>query len=679
MFSEKNISNLIFSVPFIGILLSTLLFTTLIINSEYTSLKNDTKEIRENYISNEKKVLKRKIKEVLNFIKYSTFKDNKELLQKNTLNYIENIIAKDNGYIYIIDDKANVISHPILKKGTNTAHLKDKNGFKIAENLIKTGKNHTDGNFLSYYWTKPKESIQKEKTAFIYYLKEWNWVIAIGGYMDVVEKDILNKTKERETLLYENVSYSIFVFIILTILIFIFSYFFSRMINKIFIKYKKDVLKKEEELKNLNQSLKNQADDEVFKRTKKEEELKLAYKEILTGLPNRIKLAQVLKHRTSPKLAILNIDRFTDVNHCYSTEIADKLLITIAKLLTKLFEKNKEISIFKFPVDEYAIYTDSIETSEKEFLDICNYIIEQIEEKPFVIEDNSIIVSITAGVSLTNDNVIMNAATALKIAKKKQQNLFVYNKKDNIEVDYQNNVKWTQILKNAIAEDRVIVFAQPIVHNGKSTNEKYECLIRIKDENEGIISPFHFLELSKKLKLYHQLTRIVVEKSFQYFSKSNAEFSINLTLDDIMNKETIGFIKSKLINQDIAKRVIFEIVESEGIDNFEEVSLFIKEMKSLGCKIAIDDFGTGYSNFEYLMKLNVDYIKIDGSFIKDIDKCEQSLIITELILIFARKQNIETVAEFVHSKSVLEKVNQLGIDYSQGYYVGEPKEIEIYN
>lgn len=675
MFSEKNISNLIFSVPFVGIFISTLLFTTLIINSEYTSLENDTKEIRKNYISHEKKILKRKIKEVLNFIKHSTSKDNIELLQKDTLNYIENIISKDNGYIYIIDDKANVISHPILQRGSNSAHIKDKNGFKIAENLIKIGKKYSEGNFLSYYWTKPNESIQKEKTAFIYYLKEWNWVIAIGGYMDVVEKDIINKTTEREALLYENVVYTIFVSIVLTILIFIFSYFFSRMINEIFLKYKKDVFKKEEELKKLNKSLENKAEDEVLKRNKKEEELKLAYKELLTGLPNRMKLAQILKHKTFPKIAILNIDRFIDVNHCYSTEIADKLLIEVAQLLTKLFKENKEISIFKFPVDEYAIYTNSIEITDKKFLDLCKYIIEQIEDNPFIIDNNSIIVSITAGISLTNDNVIINATTALKIAKKKQQNFIVYNKEDNIEVDYQNNVKWTQILKNAISEDRVVVFAQPIVDNNNSTNEKYECLIRIKDKNEGIISPFHFLELSKKLKLYHQLTRIVVEKSFKYFSNSNAEFSINLTLDDIINKETIRFIKSKLVNQDIAKRVIFEIVESEGIDNFEEVSLFIKEMKALGCKIAIDDFGTGYSNFEYLMKLNIDYIKIDGSFIKNIDNCEQSLIIAELILIFAKKQNIKTVAEFVHSKSVLEKVNQLGIDYSQGYYLGEPKEI----
>lgn len=676
MFTEKNIPKLIFSVPFIGILVFTLLFTSLIIITEYSSLKHDTQEIRENYMTNEKKVLKGKIKEVFSFIKHSKFKEDKVLLQKNLLNYIENIIGKDNGYIYIIDDKANVISHPVLKKGSNTAHLKDINGFSIAENLVKIAKQYPEGNFLSYYWTKPDESIQKEKTAFVYYLKEWNWIIAVGGYMDVVEKQILDKTEHKESILYENIKSILFVSFILTLFTFVFVYFFSKKINTIFTNYKKEVFKKEEELKELNLSLKNRADDEIIKRNKKEEELDIAYKEVITGLPNRTKLLQILKHKSTPRLAILNIDRFTDINHCYSTKIADKLLLEIANLLTKLFAEDKEISIFKLPVDEYGIYSNSIKISDKKFMDICNQAIEEIEKNPFIIENNAVIVSITSGVSLTSNHVIINADTALKIAKKKQQRLVVYNKEDNIEVDYQNNVKWTQILKKAIIEDRVVVFIQPIVNNRNTSEEKYECLIRIKDEDGKIISPYHFLELSKKLKLYHQLTRIVIEKSFEYFKNSTAEFAINLTLDDIINKETIQFIKSKLINKDISNRVIFEIVESEGIDNFEEVSLFIKEMKSLGCKIAIDDFGTGYSNFEYLMKLNVDFIKIDGSFIKNIDKCDQSLIISELIITFAKKQNIRTVAEFVHSKSVLDKVKKLGIDYSQGYYLGEPKPIK---
>ncbi len=123
---------------------------------------------------------------------------------------------------------------------------------------------------------------------------------------------------------------------------------------------------------------------------------------------------------------------------------------------------------------------------------------------------------------------------------------------------------------------------------------------------------------------------------------------------------------------DIASRVVFEIVESEGIEDFKEINNFIDKVKELGCKIAIDDFGSGYSNFEYLIKLNADYIKIDGSLIKDIliKKSNEEIVIT--IIDFAKRQGFKTIAEFVSTKEIFEKVKDLGIDYAQGYYIDEP-------
>lgn len=123
----------------------------------------------------------------------------------------------------------------------------------------------------------------------------------------------------------------------------------------------------------------------------------------------------------------------------------------------------------------------------------------------------------------------------------------------------------------------------------------------------------------------------------------------------------------------IGSRVVFEIVESESIEKFEQVRNFIEKVKSYECKIAIDDFGTGYSNFEYLLKLNADYIKIDGSMIKDIDTSKEAEIVVSTIVGFAKKMGIKTIAEFVENESILEKVKEMGIDYSQGYYFSAPK------
>ena len=118
--------------------------------------------------------------------------------------------------------------------------------------------------------------------------------------------------------------------------------------------------------------------------------------------------------------------------------------------------------------------------------------------------------------------------------------------------------------------------------------------------------------------------------------------------------------------------IVFEILESEGINNFSEIISFIKAVKEMGCKIAIDDFGSGYSNFERISQLEVDYVKIDGSLIKNIDTNQNNEILVQTIVDFSKKIGIKTIAEFVHSESVYKKVKELGIDYAQGYYIGEP-------
>jgi len=196
------------------------------------------------------------------------------------------------------------------------------------------------------------------------------------------------------------------------------------------------------------------------------------------------------------------------------------------------------------------------------------------------------------------------------------------------------------------------------------------------DDDGKIISPMAFLTIAKKSNLYLEITRTVITKAFEYFSTKDDDFSINLTIEDILSPEINNLIYQKIQEfPQTANRVIFEIVEDEGIENYDEVSPFIEKMKSYGCKIAIDDFGTGYSNFDYLMKLNVDFIKIDGSMIRYLDYDENAKLVTQLIVDFAKKLKIKTIAEFVHSSEIHDIVKEMDIDYSQGFYLGEPTKI----
>lgn len=171
------------------------------------------------------------------------------------------------------------------------------------------------------------------------------------------------------------------------------------------------------------------------------------------------------------------------------------------------------------------------------------------------------------------------------------------------------------------------------------------------------------------------MTKILVKKACEYFKDKNIEFSLNLTLEDLEDDYTINQIFETIAKTNTAKQITFEIVESEQIENFEKINKFIKDAKSLGCKIAIDDFGTGYSNFSYIAKLNIDIIKIDGSLIKNIHIDKNIQITVSTIVNFAKALNIKTVAEYVHNKEVYECVKNLGIDYSQGYYLHKPEEL----
>jgi EAL domain-containing protein (putative c-di-GMP-specific phosphodiesterase class I) len=192
------------------------------------------------------------------------------------------------------------------------------------------------------------------------------------------------------------------------------------------------------------------------------------------------------------------------------------------------------------------------------------------------------------------------------------------------------------------------------------------------DSEHGVIAAGQFIDVANKLRLNRHITRIMVEKAFAAFATQPHEFSINLSYVDIVDAETLALILEHLRASNIGERVIFEILESDGIGDYGDVLSFIEKVKSFGCRIAIDDFGTGYSNFSHLLKLNVDFIKIDGSLIRYLAQDHTAFLVTKGIVQFARSMGIKTVAEFVHSEAVQERVIELGIDFSQGEYFGMP-------
>jgi diguanylate cyclase (GGDEF)-like protein len=391
----------------------------------------------------------------------------------------------------------------------------------------------------------------------------------------------------------------------------------------------------------------------------------------LTTLPNRKKLIETLSFEKDAVLMIINIDKFQHINDLYGDKIGNDIIKNTASIIKN--NVSPEAILFKLHADEYALYlsTEIVEEIKTLALHLANC----IENYTFTINDNEIYVNATIGIAIGSFSLLNNADMALKLAKRNRKKYLIYETSMNIEHEYAQNLKWSKKIKDAIENNRIEPLFQPIVDTKTSKIVKYEALMRMIDENAEYISPIHFLELAKKNKLYPKLTKIIIEKTFEIFKNIDAQVAINLSVQDVLNEDVHSTIINSLHKYQLGGKIVFEIIESEGIENYEEISEFISEVKKTGAKISIDDFGTGYSNFEYIMKLKVDYIKIDASMIKDIDKNINSQMVTETIIDFAKKMNIKTIAEFVHSESVFIVVKNMGIDYAQGYYFGKPQKL----
>lgn len=228
------------------------------------------------------------------------------------------------------------------------------------------------------------------------------------------------------------------------------------------------------------------------------------------------------------------------------------------------------------------------------------------------------------------------------------------------------------LLHTALELGQVTPYFQGIYHNKSNKITKFEVLARIVKDDE-VISPYRYIDAAKLSGLLPEITRVMIDKSFKIMAKNNYNFSLNITEDDLSQNYLLTYLAEKLVEYKIAlQRIILEILEGVSATGKKNHIKQLTELKAQGYQLAIDDFGTEYSNFERILKLDIDYLKIDAKYIKNIDVSKKSYEITRAITFFAHNVNIPCIAEFVHNESVQAVVNTLGIDYSQGYYFSEP-------
>lgn len=419
-----------------------------------------------------------------------------------------------------------------------------------------------------------------------------------------------------------------------------------------------------EEISSLSDSF-----NSLIKRTKLSNEKLFdnLYTDSLTRLPNFVKLNEDIKKNEYNSLMVIDIDSFRKLNNFYGVKVGDVILKQLAMYLREKTRYSHKV--YRLFGDEFAILTQ-----EKITVDYCKAFIKSLNNIYYIYNDTDIYIQSSLGVVFdTKERIVEKATIAVRNAKIKKTIFEEFDNSLGLQEEYEKHITWSANIKKAIENDDITVYFQAIKDVKKNIITKYECLARMFYE-EKTYSPDIFLGISKNAKQYPIITKKIIEKSFLYFkTKKDIEFSINLSIDDIVNEETMEYLFEMLKKYQLGHRLIIELLESEEINDFSLVNAFIKKVKEFHVKIAIDDFGSGYSNFSYIVNLKVDYLKIDSSLIENIDKNEDSRIIAKSIVDFARNIGVKTIAEKVHSAEIERIIIDLGVDFVQGYYIGKPK------
>lgn len=390
------------------------------------------------------------------------------------------------------------------------------------------------------------------------------------------------------------------------------------------------------------------------------------YIDNLTGLPNRYSLQEKLINGEITALAIVNVDDFKEVNDFFGIAMGDEMLVELGRCLNEVSSP-----CYRLGGDEFALaFYGLLDQAEVEHRLIT--LIKLLDEKAYVIKGQRLNIRVTIGVAMGSEKALTRADIALHHAKQNKNQIAFYHEVDGGEEQYHSNLMMAAKIRKALFEHRIICHYQPIVNAKTGMIDKYETLVRMLDEENNIVPPMDFLPIAKKTKLYPQISLEVIRQACTLFATRSEEFSVNLSDSDIRNPNTVSEIIKAIKDTGTGSRIVFEILESEGIESYDEVTEFISTVKSLGAKIAIDDFGTGYSNFENILKLSVDYIKIDGSLVRGISANPRHRIIVETIIDFSRKIAAKTIAEFVSDENTYDMIKELGVDYSQGYFTGKP-------
>ena len=398
----------------------------------------------------------------------------------------------------------------------------------------------------------------------------------------------------------------------------------------------------------------------------------------ITKLPNRESLFyDISMLKKDAMLMYFHINQISALKELYGEELAYKVIIQKAEQLTEAMSGDNVV-IYNIDLQRFAVLVKDEKVFDK-YLSILKYsIFNNMENDVYDCERGySIIANFTVGIAYGRGHLYHRSHVALQKAILEKVNYKEYDT-TNISKELQrSSLDRLKVYKSALHDGNIVPYFQPIVNTQTTSVMKYEALARLITKDGEVIYPYQFLNSAIEDKTFEFFTRQITQKIFNIYEKSDMYFSMNLTYDNINSVTMLEYIKNRLEKYG-GERMTFEIVETEEIKDYGVVEDFILMVKKYGAKISIDDFGSGYSNFTNIIKLNIDYIKIDGTLVTKLLDDEKSKNMVAGLIQFAKSIDVETIAEFVSSKELYDEVKALHVDYIQGYYFGEPKPAKEY-
>ena len=414
----------------------------------------------------------------------------------------------------------------------------------------------------------------------------------------------------------------------------------------------------------------------------------------LTGLINRHEFERKVKGLISSThmdkgenaLCFMDLDQFKVVNDTCGHIAGDELLRQLGDVLQDAVRHSDTLA--RLGGDEFGILMEHCTLAQAQRA--VTAIQQTIQDFQFSWEGQAFRIGVSIGLVAISEatpsltELLKQADAACYMAKDLGRNrIHVYNPDDTQMVLRQGEMQWVSRINQALEENRFTLYAQSIVPLDKSTDMHYEFLLRMIDERGEIVSPVTFLPAAERYDLMHKLDIWVVGHVFALLANHPQLvervrfFSINLSGQSITNVNFLDLVISQIKELNLEPgKICFEVTETAAISNLRAATHFISSLRELGCLFALDDFGSGLSSFGYLKNLQVDYLKIDGIFVKDIadDPIDHAMV--KSINDIGHVMGMKTIAEFVESNKIKSMLKKLGVDYAQGYEIGRPQPFE---